>query len=59
VFDRPLAFSGPAGTVLESLVLLVPGQLRAVDRELLLRKAEPGVRGGQISEEELQQAGIA
>ena len=45
--------------MLEPLVLLVRGQLRAMDRELLLGKSELAVRGGQVGEEELQEPGIA
>ena len=59
VLDRPLAPSGSIRMTLETLVLLVGGELRAMDRQLLLGEMQPCLGGGQIGEEELEEPKIA
>jgi len=59
VLDRALPSIGQPSTTLESLILLVCRQLDLMDRELLLGKAQPRLRGRQIGEEELQESRVA
>jgi hypothetical protein len=48
VLHRPLAGSGSTWSSFETLVLLVGGQLRPMDRELPLGETQPCVGRGQI-----------
>ena len=58
MFDRALPAIKRPRASLEALVLLVRRELCLMDCELLLRKAQPGLGGREIAEEELQESRV-